>query len=159
VDNNGATLEPGKTGHLVLSNLTNRATVLLNYMLGDMVTWNPSPCPCGRVLPTLARIEGRSDDWVLLPDGRRLHAMVLLEPFDSGIPGLVQVQLIQENLHSFLLRAVCTRETAWESMRQRLEAALRPIVGRQSALAIERVETIPPGPGGKVRAVISHCQP
>jgi len=159
VDDSGATLGPGKVGHLVLSNLTNRATVLLNYMLGDMVKWSPSVCSCGRTLPTLEGIDGRSDDWIMLPDGRRLHAMTVLEPFDKGIPGLIQVQLIQESLHSFLLRVVCTRETAWEPMRQRLEAALRPLLKRHSSFIIERVETIPPGPGGKVRAVISYCQP
>lgn len=34
IDDNGKTVGPGNSGHLILSNLTNRATVLLNYRLG-----------------------------------------------------------------------------------------------------------------------------
>lgn len=156
VDDNGKTLESGSTGHLVLSNLTNRATVLLNYLLGDVAMWSRTMCPCGRTLPTLERLEGRSDDFVILPNRQRLPALVVMEPFD-GIPGLVQVQLIQKELQYFILRAVCTPETDWELMRQRLEAALRPVVGQNSTLNVERVEVIRPGPQGKVRAVISRC--
>jgi phenylacetate-CoA ligase len=157
VDDTGRTLGPNAPGHLVLSNLTNRATVLLNYKLGDVVTWSTTACPCGRTLPTLERIEGRSDDRVLLPDGRRLHALAVLEPLD-GIPGLVQVQLVQEELQRFALRAVCTDEIPWEPMCQQLTVALRPVLGQDSVLAVEQVEAIRPGPGGKVRAVISHYE-
>jgi phenylacetate-CoA ligase len=157
VDDTGRTHGPGAAGHVVLSNLTNRATVLLNYKLGDMATWSTAACPCGRTLPTLERLEGRSDDRVLLPDGRRLHALAVLEPLD-GIPGLVQVQLVQEEPQRFVLRTVCTDGMAWEPMRQQLAAALRPVLGQDCVLAVERVEDIRPGPGGKVRAVISQCE-
>jgi phenylacetate-CoA ligase len=37
VDAAGRTLPPGQSGDIVISNLTNRATVLLNYRLGDRV--------------------------------------------------------------------------------------------------------------------------
>ena len=32
-----------------------------------------SDCPCGSRLPRLARIEGRDDDYLEYPDGRRVH--------------------------------------------------------------------------------------
>ena len=73
VDANGKALGPGSTGEIVISNLTNRATVLLNYKLGDVVTLGGSPCPCGRSLPTIERIEGRADDLIVLPGGQRAH--------------------------------------------------------------------------------------
>jgi len=143
-------------GLQMYSSGTSRATVLLNYRLGDVATWSTTVCPCGRTLPVLQRIEGRSDDRVLLPDGRSLHALTVLESLD-GLPGLVQVQLVQEELQRFVLWAVCTKETAWEPMRQQLAAALQPVLGQDSVLVIEQVEEIPSGLGGKVKAVISHC--
>ena len=65
VDSEGCDVEPGVSGNLVLSNLTNRATVLLNYQLGDRVTLAKELCPCGRTLPLIETIDGRSEDLVL----------------------------------------------------------------------------------------------
>src|SRR5262249_9189211 len=61
---------PGEDGEIVISNLSNRATVLLNYRLGDVVTVSATACPCGRSLPTIDRIAGRADDLLRLPDGQ-----------------------------------------------------------------------------------------
>lgn len=155
VDENGRTLAPGDVGEIVLSNLTNRATVLLNYKLGDVVTLSKSSCSCGRTLPTIERIQGRSDDLIALPGGQMIHSLVVMEKLQS-VPGVVQVQLVQEDLHRFLLRTVCTGNTDWRQACQQLDEALRGLLGDDLSLTIERVAAIAPEPGGKVRAVISH---
>jgi phenylacetate-CoA ligase len=59
VDAEGRTVPPGTSGDIVISSLDNRATVLLNYRIGDRGTLSPQPCPCGRSLPLLASLEGR----------------------------------------------------------------------------------------------------
>lgn len=61
VDEKGNSLPPGVPGEIVISNLTNRAPVLLNYRQGDTVTLGGEPCPCGRSLPTLGRASPGSD--------------------------------------------------------------------------------------------------
>jgi len=78
VDEAGNPAGPGGTGEIVISNLINRATVLLNYRLGDVVTLGRSPCPCGRTLPTIERIAGRADDLVIRPGGRVVHGLVVM---------------------------------------------------------------------------------
>ncbi len=157
VDEQGRTVELGGTGNMVISNLTNRATVLLNYQLGDVVTLSPSACPCGRTLPTIERIVGRSDDLLVLPDGQVAHALVVLEDL-RAVPGVVQVQIIQEDLRCFVLRVVCAGDTDWGQANQRLDAAMRSLFGNDISLGIERLDSIPSEPGGKVRAVISRCR-
>jgi phenylacetate-CoA ligase len=157
VDARGAAVGPGSTGEMVISNLTNRATVLLNYRLGDVVTLGGSTCPCGRTLPTLDRIEGRSDDLIVLPNGQVSHALVVLQGLRT-VPGVVQLQLIQDDLRRFVLRAVCTDAVDWQRACHRLDAALRAMVGDDVVLKMERVDVIRAEPGGKVRAVISHCR-
>ncbi len=156
VDGNGNALGPGGTGEIVISNLTNRATVLLNYKLGDVVTLGRPPCTCGRTLPIIERIEGRVNDLIVQPGGQMIHSSVLLGSI-RAVPGVVQVQLIQEELRRFLLRAVCTGGADWEQIHQGLDAALRSILGDDISVAIELVDTIPPESGGKVRAAISRC--
>jgi phenylacetate-CoA ligase len=157
MDRQGRSVGPGGTGELVLSNLTNRATVLLNLRLGDIVTLGKTRCACGRTLPTIDRIEGREDDLILMPDGSAVHPLAALEGLQK-VPGVSQVQLVQEELGSFLLRVVCSSEVEWRAMRQRLETALWSTLGRDASLQIQQLDQIPPDPGGKVRAVVSHCQ-
>ena len=155
VDANGNPVGSGDTGEIVISNLTNRATVLLNYKLGDVVTLSRTPCPCGRTLPTIERIDGRADDLLVLPDGRLIHALVVQAPLHRA-PGVIQVQLIQEDLRRFVLRVVCASDTDWQRAQQHLDSTMHATFGNDIALEIERLDTISPEPGGKIKAVISY---
>jgi phenylacetate-CoA ligase len=157
VDRDGRTLPAGVPGEIVISNLTNRATVLLNYKLGDVVTLGREPCPCGRSLPTLDGIQGRDDDLVLLPGGSVAHPLSLLAVLQK-IPGVIQVQLVQEELRRFLLRAACAAGADWRAVAAQLDAAMRSALGPDILLRLEPCERIEPGPSGKVRAVISLCR-
>jgi phenylacetate-CoA ligase len=105
LDGRGNAVGPGGTGEIVISNLTNHATVILNYKLGDVVTLSAQPCPCGRTLPTIERIEGRADDSIALPGEERIHALGVQAALHR-VPGVIQVQIVQEELRRFLLRVV-----------------------------------------------------
>lgn len=157
VDGQGRTVGPGETGEIVISNLTNRATVLLNYKLGDLVTVSAGPCPCGRTLPTIERIDGRADDCLLLPNGEVRHPLAVLRGLQT-VPGVVRVQLVQDEVARFSLRVVCALEAEWPATRTRLERVLRSCLGQGIAVETERVEALTREPGGKLRAVISRCR-
>jgi len=103
VDPNGQDVAPGQRGELILTNLVNRATVVLNYQLGDYVTLGDGPCPCGRSLPLIRSVDGRLDDLISRPDGTKMPALVLLAPLQS-IPGIRQVQIKQRNYDLFHLK-------------------------------------------------------
>jgi len=155
-DEGGKPVPPGGRGEIILSNLINRATVLLNYKLGDVVTLGRAPCACGRTFPTIERVDGRCDDLVVLPGGQILHSRTILRNLFKT-HGLVQIQVIQEELRRFRLRAVCAAGSDWDTTRSQLTAAMRAIFGDDLALDVGQVDAIAPEPGGKVRAVISHC--
>jgi phenylacetate-CoA ligase len=157
IDSNGRDVEPGGSGEIVISNLVNRATVLLNYRLGDAVTLGHGPCPCGRSLPTLARVEGRADDLLLLPDGSSVHALGVLNGLQA-VPGVVQIQVIQEELRRFRMLVVCDDSANSASADMGLRSAFALRLGEDATLDIEHVPTIPPDSGGKVRAAISRCR-
>ena len=71
-------------------------------------------------------------------------------------PGLVQIQVIQEELRRFRLRAVCAAGTDWDNTHPRLIATMVKMLGDDVVANVEQVEAIPRAPGGKVRTVISH---
>ena len=103
VDRYGRDVPAGECGDIVISNLTNRAMVVLNYRLGDVVRAGRGPCVCGRSLPVIEDIEGRIDDLIHRPDGSALHALGVI-PLLQAEPGVRQIQLVQEAMNDFLLR-------------------------------------------------------
>jgi phenylacetate-CoA ligase len=155
IDHQGCDAEPGAPGHVVLSNLSNRATVLLNYRLGDIATPSTSPCPCGRNLPMIEALKGRSDDMLRLQDGRPMHALTALETLQV-VPGLQQVQIVQHALSRFTLRAVSKPGSDRMEAEAGLIGALRSKVGGDVRVDVHWMENIPPGANGKVKAVVSE---
>ena len=66
----GGPAPPGVSGEVVISNLVNHGTVLLNYRLGDVASWRADACDCGRRTPLLHEVDGRLESTLHLPDGR-----------------------------------------------------------------------------------------
>jgi phenylacetate-CoA ligase len=155
IDERGVKVGPGETGIAVISNLTNYATVILNYCLGDLVTVGREPCPCGRTLPTIDRIEGRADDYVTLPEGRRLHALTVQSVLHR-VDGVIQVQIVQETLDRFLLKVVYTGSDEWTAVGRRIVDTMGQIVGPCATVHVEQVNQLAVGPNLKVKAVISN---
>ncbi len=63
------TLEPvpdGELGELVLTTINRDAMPLLRYRTRDLTRILPGDCPCGRHHKRLARLQGRSDDMIIL---------------------------------------------------------------------------------------------
>ncbi len=154
VDRAGREVQPGAAGDIVISPLTNRATVLLNYRLGDVVTRGRGPCACGRTLPVLERIEGRADDAIRLADGSAIHGLALIARLQA-VGGVREVQVVQESVGEFLLRVVVEHGADVDASCRRVMAAT---VG-DVAVRVERVAEIEPEPNGKRRAVISRLPP
>jgi phenylacetate-CoA ligase len=62
----GAVLPPGELGELVITTLTKEATPLVRFRTGDLVSLHPEPCPCGRTFARMSRIQGRTDEVVIV---------------------------------------------------------------------------------------------
>ena len=73
VDQAGDDVPPRERGEVVVSNLVNRATVLLNYRLGDVARLEDEPCDCGRTARRLVDLEGRVDDLIELESGEYVY--------------------------------------------------------------------------------------
>jgi len=158
VDTEGNTLPAGSTGEIVISNLINRATVLLNYRMGDLGALSPNPCDCGRTLPILMGLQGRADDLIMLSDGEAVHESVIL-PRLYFVPGVVQAQVTQKSLTSFLIKVVLVKGTDIETARKELAVRFLGLLGRTDGITldIESVDVIPQEKSGKFKSIISFC--
>ena len=57
---------PGVVGELVFTNLTRQGMPLLRYRSRDLASYDDRPCPCGRRSRRISRIQGRTDDMIIL---------------------------------------------------------------------------------------------
>ena len=61
-----APVPAGQPGELVLTTLTKEAFPLIRYRTRDLTALVLGPCPCGRTSVRMRRIEGRSDDMLVI---------------------------------------------------------------------------------------------
>jgi phenylacetate-CoA ligase len=144
---------PAGTCEIVVTALDFYAAPFIRYHLTDAVTRGPDPCPCGSGLPTIACIEGRTIDYLELPDGRAIHPYRILGPVLPSTPWVRQYQLVQEAPDRIVLR-LAARIDPDADERRRLSDAVVPVLGPGIRFLIEVVPRIAPGPGGKARPVV-----
>lgn len=152
LDDDDVPARAGESGRLVTTGLLNADMPLIRYEVGDRgaLAAGADVCHCGRRLPRLAEIEGRLDDEVVTPEGRRVGR---LDPvFKADLP-IREAQIVQVSLERVALRVVPAPgfgRRHEEDLRKRLRARLGPTM----EIAVERVERLPRGKAGKLRAVV-----
>jgi phenylacetate-CoA ligase len=142
-----------EAGDLVCTGLLNADMPLIRYAVGDR--GRPAAaharCGCGRGLPMLESLEGRSDDSLRTRDGRRVGR---LDPiFKRGLP-IVEAQIVQESLDEVRLRFVPAADYtagAGEALTREIRARLGPV-----RVTMEPIARIPRTRNGKFRAVICN---
>jgi phenylacetate-CoA ligase len=154
VDPEGRPVPVGETGEVVLSNLVNRATVLLNYRLNDLATLLPDPCPCGRTLPLLSFLQGRGRDFLRFDSGQVLHPATT-DGFFAADPGIWQYQVVQQSGSRLALALLTAPSLDREQTRRRLVADFQAACGEGVEIEVSFVEAIPCTPGGKIRPVVA----
>lgn len=145
---------PGEVGEVVVTDLTNYGMPFIRYRVGDMAVPSDTKCPCGRGFPLLERVEGRTADYLVTPDGMLVSGISLTENFATLIPGLEQMQIIQEATDFLRLRIVHGQGFNAESMRT-IETLVRKRFGPTMRYESEFLEAIPCEASGKFRFVIS----
>ena len=135
VDDAGNNVPAGQTGEIVISNLVNRGTVLLN-------------------LPRLATLEGRRDDVIELASGRHVHSAEIWSLVRSN-PELIQYQLVQLTHERFEFRVVATDEAMFDRVATNLLERLRPLLG-SAEVTSTYVDAFEPYGSMKRRQVVSY---
>jgi phenylacetate-CoA ligase len=156
VDKDGQTVKPRVSGEVVISNLHNRATVLLNYRLGDVAALAAEPCACGRSLPVLERLDGRSSEVIHLADGRTLSGLALEALCRNELKPTLQIQIVHAARGHIRWRIVPSSNADRDTLRRELLDRCRGVLGEDTRVEIEFVEEIPTTPQGKLIRVVTR---
>jgi phenylacetate-CoA ligase len=153
LDAAGNPCAPGEIGRVVATSLHNFAAPLIRYDTGDYAQVGPL-CPCGRGLPTLQSIKGRTRNMVTWPDGTKYWPLIGYQQYSAVAP-ITQFQFIQHDLQHIEARLVVTSELTLEQ-----ESALCSIVhkslGYPFTIRFSYFQgRIPTGKNGKFEEFIS----
>ncbi len=105
VDEGGAILPPGQEGRIVATPFYNLAMPLIRYDTGDYGVLSPEPCGCGRTLPVLQRILGRTRNIFRFVDGTHRWPLLWLKDVKIFVPHR-QCQVVQVALDRIELRYI-----------------------------------------------------
>lgn len=133
----------------ICTGLINSDMPLIRYRVGDSGSFASGACKCGRTLPIIDRIEGRSDDVLFTTDGRRVGR---LDPVFKGDLPLKEAQIIQKSLKQIVVRLVPV-DGFGEQSAKILSDRIRERMG-DVEIVLETVTEIPRTARGKFRAVI-----
>jgi phenylacetate-CoA ligase len=132
----------------VCTGLLNADMPLVRFAVGDRgARATRESCDCGRTLPILSHIEGRTNDLIIARDGRRVY---WLNPILYGLP-IHQAQIIQETLERLRIRYVPApgfTAAAEREITHRLHQRLGDV-----DVVFESLESIPREANGKFKAV------
>jgi len=145
----------GEAGKIILTPLWNYAMPLIRYEIGDVGRPSSERCPCGRGLPLMEVIEGRYEDFIVLPSGRMISPYVTSRYFEN-VEGIDEYRIIQQARSNFIIQLVL-REGRNNDIFLRLEDTFKKELGEDLTISIEAVDSIPKN--GKLRHVVSNCCP
>ena len=154
VDGEGRGVTEGEEGDVVVSDLTNRATMLLNYRLGDVAASLPGRCPCGRGLPMISFLAGRRVEWLTSAAGHPLHPQLvkMLLRTESEVR---RYQVVQPAPGRFELALVVAPGCDRAALAARLSDRFADRLGQGTQATVTCVEDLPRLPGGKVAPIVA----
>jgi len=123
----------------------------IRYKIGDLGEPSDEECSCGRGLPLMKSVHGRTTDIIVASNGNCLSV------FDTPLcemPHIRQYQIIQEK-HDELIIRIVKGPNYTEKDTERIINTLKQYLGNDVNLHIDFLSFIPNSKSGKRKFVIS----
>lgn len=153
VDAQGQVLPPGQSGEIVVTHLATGDFPFIRYRTGDVGALGEQLCGCGRTLPVLQKIEGRSTDFIVAQDGTVMHGLALIYVV-RDMPGVSAFRIEQESIDLTRVRIVTDGDFPPDGD-ARITEGMKARLGRAVDVLVEHVDQIPAEGSGKFRYVVS----
>ncbi|MCC6250694.1 MAG: phenylacetate--CoA ligase family protein [Rubrivivax sp.] len=155
VDKEGQPVRPGEAGEIVVTELSTDEFPFVRYRTGDIGTLDDASCPCGRGLPMLRDLQGRTTDFVVAADGTVMHGLALIYIL-RDMSGIGEFKVTQES-RSFTRVEIVPDERFDPSVINAIEQGFRHRLGATVEIHVQTVAALPRERSGKYRYIVSHA--
>lgn len=155
----GQPCAPGEVGKLFVTSLHNLAMPLIRYDIGDHVEVG-RPCPCGRGLPVIQRILGRTQNMLIMPTGERRWPLLSSTNIATMLelaPQIRQYQFLQKSPNLIELRLAVPYPLATDE-ETRLTEWVRTKLGAPFTVSFAYFDEIPRTEAGKFEDFICEIE-
>jgi phenylacetate-CoA ligase len=166
VDETGEYVSSGEQGEIVVTGFLNHVMPFIRYRIGDLGIPTDEKCACGRSWPLIKSIQGRINDYLVLPSGRKITWLYLIRVLRGilydrilreNVFTIAQYQIIQKQKDRIILKLVKGREFNPEMLEQIRKSLEREFdkIGEKLKVVTQIVDEIPMERTGKRRILIS----
>ena len=156
VDPAGNPVPVGEKGEIVVTHLATSDFPFVRYKTGDIAAIDPEPCTCGRGLPALKEIEGRTTDFIVAEDGTVMHGLALIYVLRE-LSGIEEFKIVQETKLLTKVQIVPT-DTLSSELANAIVNGFKARLGANVEIELEEVAAIEAEKSGKFRYVISKVE-
>jgi phenylacetate-CoA ligase len=157
----GEKVAAGENGVILVTSLRNFGMPFIRYQIGDVGKPSDDVCSCGRGLPLMSSIEGRTMEFLRVYDkssGRIVPVSPGVFEVALGYLPLKQYRIYQESLKKIVVKAVKGNAYSQEHT-DFLTRYVRNYFGDDVIVEIEFVDYLPPMPSGKRPLAVSKVNP
>jgi phenylacetate-CoA ligase len=154
IKEDGSPAKPGEMGELVITDLHNYGMPFIRYKIGDMAIISDRKCKCGRNLPLLEEVVGRSLDVIKTPDGKYVPGEFfphLMKEF----PEVLKFRVVQDKLNEININIVKSGVFA-DNRVNAMKHEIDKVTGTGMSVLINFVDDIPLTATGKTRVTVSN---
>ncbi len=156
VDDEGRLLPPGNPGHIVVTDLRNRAMPLIRYRNYDQGLLQKDACPCNIPFVLMKPLNGRASEYIRLPDGRHLSPFLFTTSIEKT-EGLLQYQIIQERFNALRVKSVF-KPGFFPHGSSTIQSILMKITENTMTIDVEDCDQIEIGDNGKLKVVKNEVE-
>ena len=155
IGRDGRPVPTGQPGEIVVTHLATRDYPFIRYRTGDVAVLDDRRCACGRGLPMLREIQGRTTDFVVAADGTVMHGLALIYIL-RDLPGVQGFKIVQHSLDRTEVQVVPGPGFDAAQRVPQIVQGMQRRLGAQVQVQVQQVAAIAPEKSGKFRYVVSH---
>jgi phenylacetate-CoA ligase len=145
LDQDGQPVKPGEEGEIYLTTSRSPAMPFIRYRIGDLGRESSQTCTCGLPYPLIEEFNGRADDSFILPSGKYLSSLKILNTFTKNIKKYLHLmeefKVIQEEPGLVVIKFVKGKEYQEQQLSELVDA-LKEVLGEPVTIRVDFVDEI-----------------
>lgn len=141
IKEDGTYAKVGEEGEIVLTNLNSYTMPFIRYRIGDIGIPSDEKCPCGRSLPLMKKLTGRVNDYIILPNGKKISPFLLTCEIEKA-SGIIKYQVVQETVKIIKINILKDKRFFAQTLSE-LKRNIERLLGQDVEVKIVLVDNFP----------------